>query len=149
MSERIEQLVSPQCWRIWDEEGDWLGDVIIRPGDAGHSPSCLPITPANSTLAFRLSRASAIAALQLWRKAARAGSLHPVDAQDRRVQDGIATPGILVVECVGGRYRGSCYQVAKAESRLREGGQSAVEWIGAAGTPLGLEDDLAGAEADL
>lgn len=55
--------------------------------------------------------------------------VHPVDAQDRRVLDGLATPGILVCECAGGRYRGSCYQTAKAESRLREAGLSVVGWL--------------------
>jgi hypothetical protein len=68
--------------------------------------------------------------------------VHPVDAADRRVLDGLVTPGLLVCECVGGRYRGSCYQVAKAESRLREAGQSAVaDWIGTPNT-TSLPSDL-------
>jgi hypothetical protein len=58
--------------------------------------------------------------------------VHPVESGDRRVQDGLATPGLLVCECAGGRYRGSCYQTAKAEAVLREAGQSVVGWIGPA-----------------
>jgi hypothetical protein len=39
---------------------------------------------------------------------------------------------MLVCECAGGRYRGSCYQVGKAEQLLRAAGQSVVGWIGPA-----------------
>jgi hypothetical protein len=106
--------------------------------------------------------------------------VHPVEAGDRRVLDGLVTPGLLVCECPGGRYRGNCYQVGKAEDRLRGAGLSAVaDWIAPRDpvpgpapvfamdetiedaprlrdeyeamlldTPLGLEDDLAGAEAE-
>jgi hypothetical protein len=57
--------------------------------------------------------------------------VHPVDAEDRRVQDHLVSVGMLVCECAGGRFRGNCYQVAKAESRLREAGESAIRvaWI--------------------
>lgn len=76
--------------------------------------------------------------------------VHPVTPDDRRVQDGIVTAGMLVCDgCKGGRYRGTCHAVVTAEAELRAAGKSAVaDWIGPADTPMGLEDDLAGAEAD-
>jgi hypothetical protein len=59
--------------------------------------------------------------------------VHPVDAEDRRVQDGLTTPGLLVCDgCKGGRYRGTCHAVASAEEALRASGHSAVDWIGPA-----------------
>jgi hypothetical protein len=70
--ERTEQLVSPEGWRIWDSDGNWLGDAIMRPGDAEARPQWLPITPVSSPLRFQETRAAAIGALRRWRNAARA-----------------------------------------------------------------------------
>jgi hypothetical protein len=57
--------------------------------------------------------------------------VHPVDADDRRVQDGLTTPGMLVCDgCKGGRYRANCHAVTKAEQALRAAGQGAApDWI--------------------
>lgn len=63
--------------------------------------------------------------------------IHPVDAQDRRVIDGLVTPGLLVCECAGGRYRGSCYQTSRAEQALRAAGKgAAADWIAPAAPVL-------------
>ena len=70
--ERTEQLVSPEGWRIWDSDGNWLGDAIMRPGDAIDRPRWLPITPVASVLSIVDTRAEAIASLRRWRKAAQA-----------------------------------------------------------------------------
>src|ERR1035437_1848825 len=56
--------------------------------------------------------------------------IHAADEQDRRVLDGITTPGMLVCDgCKGGRYRGTCHAVTTAERALRANGQSMAEWI--------------------
>jgi hypothetical protein len=57
--------------------------------------------------------------------------IHPVAPDDIRVtgiggNPGIMTAGLLTCECKGGRYRGRCYQVEKAEAALRQAGMSAV-----------------------
>jgi hypothetical protein len=76
--------------------------------------------------------------------------VHPAAPDDRRVLNGLVTAGILVCDgCAGGRYRGTCHAVDEAEFDLRAAGQSIVaDWIAPSDTPLGLEDDLAGAEAE-
>ena len=56
--------------------------------------------------------------------------IHPADAEDRRVLDGLTTAGMLVCDgCKGGRYRANCHAVAAAEAVLRAAGQA--DFIGA------------------
>jgi hypothetical protein len=52
--------------------------------------------------------------------------IHPAADDDQRVRDGLLTAGLLTCECRGGRFRGRCYQVEKAEAALRQAGMSAV-----------------------
>lgn len=56
--------------------------------------------------------------------------VHPADADDRRVQDGLVQEGALVCDgCRGGRYRGTCHACATAS-----------QLIAAAATPLDEND---------
>lgn len=58
--------------------------------------------------------------------------VHPLEAGDRRLDpEGLAlTPGALVCECEGGRFRGTCYQVLAAQKLLdvfQAGGEPAPD----------------------
>jgi len=41
--------------------------------------------------------------------------VHPIEADDIRVLDGLRRAGELTCECAGGRFRGACYVVRAAE----------------------------------
>jgi hypothetical protein len=72
--------------------------------------------------------------------------VHAVDADDRRVQDGLITAGMLVCDgCKGGKYRANCHAVASAEALLRAAGQSAVAWIDTPNT-TSMPSDLTSGE---